>query len=144
MTMKRIIILSIILLTGCSEKETVTFGFQFYEAAPATFKRLDENNIWYKKRKDGRYEFYEKDLQKIQKIYGEEVNKIIPPYRSVSYHPDILAIIEKKLKAKNIPYKVVQAEGEPWLVWEEKNEEEVKRIAEEASKEASKKWFQEK
>ena len=144
MTMKRIIILSIILLTGCSEKETVTFGFQVYEALPATLERLDEDNIWYEKLKDGKYKFYKKDLGKISKIHGEEVNKIIPPYRSVHYHPDILSIIEKKLKTEDIPYKIVQAEGLPYLVWEEKNEEEVKRIAEEAYKEASKKWLQEK
>lgn len=140
--MKRIIIFSIILLTGCSEKETVISGFQIYEAAPATFERLDENNIWYKKLDGGKYKFYKRDLEKILKIYGEEVNKIIPPYRSVSYHPDILAIVENKLKAKNIPYKIVQAEGLPYLVWEEKHGEEVKRIAKEASEEASRKWFQ--
>ena len=142
--MKTILIILTLLIASCTKEETVAFGFQIPEALPDALKKLENENIWYKKLNDGRYEVYVKDIQKIQKIYGEEVNKIIPPYRSVQYHPDILAIIEKKLKKRNIPYKIRLAENEKWLVWEEENEEEVKKIATEATDEASKKWFQEK
>ena len=128
-------IILLILLSACSsENNTVTFSFELDIAAKETIKQIKSKGIWYKENGDGRYTFEKKDLPAIRQIYTNVVNKILPADRSVQVHERILNIATVEFRKHNIPYHIVIADGEKWLVWEEEHTSAVEKILKESTK----------
>ena len=126
--MKILIFTIALLLIGCSSEETITFGFESSVAADIAIEMMQKENIWYKQKKNDKYEFRKKDFQRIQEIYADATNQIIPFGRSSGYGPEMFEIMVKKLKSQGVPYKVTNYLGENWIIWEEEDQKRIKEI----------------
>ena len=133
--MKKIIFIITFFLFGCSNEETITFGFESSVAADIAIEMIEKESIWYKKKSNGKYEFIKNDLPRIQAIYGDATNQIIPFGRSSSYGPKMFNLMVARLKSEGIQFKVNNYLGDNWVIWEEADLNKVKRIENEAKEE---------
>ena len=133
--MKAFILILSLLILSCSSEETVSLGFSAPESEKITIERLKKENIWFKRKADGRYEFLASDIPRIRVIYGEATSQIIPFGRSAHYGPEMHSIMVKLLNSHNVPFVLRQYQNETWVIWEEPHHEKVKRLEKIAEKE---------
>ena len=123
-----LILLTLLLSAGCTQEKTITFSFSAPEAEKIAVKKLKEQNIWFRKAAGGRYEFLASDVKRVQEIYRDASNLIIPEGRSSSYGPEMFKIMEKLLNKEKVPYQVRQYQGSNWIVWEESDSKRIQEI----------------
>ena len=126
--MKTSIFLIALLIFGCSNKNTVSFKFDAPEAKALAIEKIKNNNIWFKLKNDGSYEFNANDLNKIITIYAEVTNSIIPFGRSTHFGAKMQKRILKEFNSNGISYKLNQFQGVTWVVWPESESEKVEKI----------------
>ncbi|MCP4273969.1 MAG: hypothetical protein GY781_18765 [Gammaproteobacteria bacterium] len=89
---------------------------KLHQLAPDAF---DNAGIWYKQLSGYRFEFKLKDKRKVESIIGRLYQKTVPSYRSVSFGPEMEAIVVRKFRENSIKYDVRQFQGDRWVVWSE-------------------------
>jgi len=103
-----------------------------HQLAPDAF---DDAGIWYKQLPGSRFEFKLKDKRKVENVIGQLYQKIVPTYRSVSFGPEMEAIVLRKFNENSIKYDVRQFQGDRWVVWGEADSSKAKMLVSEAKKE---------
>ena len=135
MTMLKVILLTLaILVTACSS-DTITFKIHPQEVAKGFPQLLKDNNIWFKRHSDDRFEFKNNDLPKVQKLVYIATQSIIPFGRSSHYGEEMEKIMIRRLTENNIPFEIRRHENSNWIVWDDENSYTVQEIKKEAEAE---------
>ncbi len=132
--MKILRIVFVLILVGCSSETFVTsMGDEnLHQLATDAF---DNAGIWYKQLSGSRFEFKLKDKRKVESIIGRLYQKMVPSNRSVSFGPEMEAIVLRKFSENSIKYDVRQFQGDRWVVWSETDASKAEVLVSEAKKE---------
>ena len=133
--MRITVVLLMLILVGCSREPTVSFGFEAPEGEVLAVKAFEEENIWFAKKPDGRYEFKQSDVPRVQEIYYQATNSIIPFGRSSSHGPEMQSIFVKNLNKAGAVFEIRKYNGQDWIVWEESQAQKVKEAYQVSEKE---------
>lgn len=133
--MRITVLLIMLIMVGCSKEPTVSFGFEAPEGEVLAVKVLKEENIWFDKKSDGRYEFKQSDVPRVQEIYYQATNSIIPFGRSSSHGPEMQSIFVKNLNNAGVVFEIRKYNGQDWIAWEESQAQKVKEAYEASEKE---------
>ena len=133
--MRIIVVLLILMLGGCSKEPTVAFSFEVPEVEVLAVEALKEGNIWFAKKSDGRYEFKKSDVPRVQEIYFQASNSIIPFGRGSSHGPEMQSIFVRNLNKVGAVFEIRRYKEQDWIVWEESQAQIVKEAYEVSEKE---------
>ena len=90
--------------------------------------KLQENNDWYRIINESTIEIKYPPPSYVIDYVNQETDKVIPRGRSSAISPDLQPKVLEELKSKNINYNLVMFGGEQWLVWDQKDNEEVNNV----------------
>jgi hypothetical protein len=131
-----IVLSAVIYIVACSPSgENITLPFEPEEVRNVLPAALERDGLWFKRVSDREFTFLKKDIPRVLEI-GEEISSsFLPSERSFSCEGDYCEIFLRRINEAGVPYEIVKFMEIDWIVWEEKDAEEIARIEEAAMEE---------
>jgi len=114
------------LYAGCLSAVELVIELNSEEEYTELTKRLGASVIPYRREPEGGVYYSDKYYSEVQSILSDVLRNDLPSDRSVHYYvPGAQSLFINELKIHNVPYRVKERFGEPWVVWENGYEDQV-------------------
>lgn len=121
-----------IALPACGEKGpdngTVRIETEDHAVAEALKQELDSRNIWYSVLGETSVEVRQDSAALALNVLNEIGKPLLPAERHASFPDGKYEKVTAELERNNIPFKVVEAFNDKWIVWEDGDTDKVMEI----------------